>query len=86
VEVKESKNLKTGKKIVSTALLFPHGHQLDAVTALLDATLSEGPGHNYLIMHSAGSGKSNTIGWLSHRLSSLHTKANVQQGLNIEIR
>ena len=71
VEVKESTNLKTGKKTLTPTLLFPRYHQLDAVNALLDATLKEGVGQVYLVQHSAGSGKSNTIGWSAHRLSSL---------------
>src|SRR5581483_12246963 len=43
---------------------------------LVDAARAEGVGHNYLVEHSAGSGKSNTIGWLSHRLASLHDPDN----------
>ena len=43
---------------------------------LVDASRREGIGHNYLIEHSAGSGKSNTIAWLTHRLASLHDVAN----------
>ena len=54
-------------------LVFPRYHQLDAVNKLVQAARSEGPGHNYLIQHSAGSGKTNSISWLSHRLASLHT-------------
>ena len=42
----------------------------------MDAAGREGVGHNYLVEHSAGSGKSNTIGWLAHRLASLHDLAN----------
>ena len=53
-------------------MIFPRYHQLQAVRNLVAASASEGPGHNYLVEHSAGSGKSNTIGWLAHRLSSLH--------------
>lgn len=75
VEVAESKDAK-GKKIFNTSLLFPRYHQLNAVNTILDATLSEGVGQSYLIQHSAGSGKSNTIGWLSHRLASLHDNKN----------
>lgn len=71
VEVSETKDAK-GKKVFNTSLLFPRYHQWDAVNALLDATLSEGVGQTYLVQHSAGSGKSNTIGWLAHRLASLH--------------
>ncbi len=52
--------------------IFPRYHQWDAVLRLVAGARSEGPGHSYLVQHSAGSGKSNTIAWLSHRLSSLH--------------
>jgi type I restriction enzyme R subunit len=61
-----------GKKTFIPALLFPRYHQWDAVNSLLKATLDEGVGQTYLVQHSAGSGKSNTIGWLAHRLASLH--------------
>ena len=54
-------------------VIFPRYHQLDAVGALVAAAGSEGPGRNYLIQHSAGSGKTNSISWLSHWLASLHT-------------
>ena len=53
-------------------LIFPRYHQLDAVRKLTAAARDEGPGRNYLIQHSAGSGKTNSIAWLSHRLASLH--------------
>jgi type I restriction enzyme R subunit len=62
----------TGKK-TGTRTVFPRFHQWDAVTRLLGAARTDGPGHNKLIQHSAGSGKSNTIAWLAHRLSRLHT-------------
>ncbi|MCB9609464.1 MAG: type I restriction endonuclease subunit R [Polyangiaceae bacterium] len=52
--------------------IFPRYHQLDAVRQLEAAARDEGPGHSYLIQHSAGSGKSNSIAWLAHRLASLH--------------
>ncbi|MFM0069558.1 type I restriction endonuclease [Paraburkholderia sediminicola] len=71
VEVSEHKNDK-GKKVFTASLLFPRYHQWDAVNVLLDATQKEGVGQTYLVQHSAGSGKSNTIGWLAHRLASLH--------------
>jgi type I restriction enzyme R subunit len=61
-----------GKKIKKETLIFPRFHQLQAVRQLVARSSVEGPGHNYLIEHSAGSGKSNTIAWLAHRLSSLH--------------
>ncbi len=53
-------------------LIFPRYHQLDAVRKLVASACEQGPGHNYLVQHSAGSGKSNSIAWLAHRLSSLH--------------
>lgn len=62
---------KTGA-VKSERLIFPRYHQLDVVTKLLANVRENGPGHNYLIQHSAGSGKSNSIAWLAHRLSSLH--------------
>ena len=57
-------------------MIFPRYHQLQAVRTLVEAARRESIGHNYLIEHSAGSGKSNTIGWLGHRLASLHDAAN----------
>ncbi|MEX2244418.1 MAG: type I restriction endonuclease [Fimbriimonadaceae bacterium] len=54
-------------------VVFPRYHQLDAIRKLVSASRVEGPGNNYLIQHSAGSGKTNSISWLSHRLSSLHS-------------
>ncbi|MCY4433903.1 MAG: type I restriction endonuclease, partial [bacterium] len=56
-------------------LVFPRYHQLDAVHSLVETAQAEGSGNNYLIQHSAGSGKTNSISWLSHRLASLHTEA-----------
>jgi len=58
--------------IVKEALIFPRYHQLDAVRKIVAAARAEGTGHNTLIQHSAGSGKTNSISWLSHRLASLH--------------
>ncbi|MCF8077476.1 MAG: DEAD/DEAH box helicase family protein [Desulfotignum sp.] len=49
--------------------------QFSAVRELVEASKIEGAGNNFLVEHSAGSGKSNTIGWLAHRLASLHTDA-----------
>ncbi len=54
------------------AVIFPRYHQWDAVRALEAAARADGPGRDYLVQHSAGSGKSNTIAWLAHRLSTLH--------------
>jgi len=53
-------------------LIFPRYHQLDAVRKIVAAARGEGAGHNYLIQHSAGSGKTNSISWLAHRLAVLH--------------
>jgi type I restriction enzyme R subunit len=73
LEVKEE--IIKGQKIKKETLVFPRYHQLDAVRKLLAAAKHDGPGTNYLIQHSAGSGKSNSIAWLAHRLSNLHTDA-----------
>jgi len=59
-------------------MIFPRYHQLDAVRKLVAATRDEGQGRNYLIQHSAGSGKTNSISWLSHRLASLHNAADTK--------
>ena len=61
-----------GKKVLKETMIFPRYHQLEAVRELVAQATEEGVGHNYLVEHSAGSGKSNTIAWLAHRLSSLH--------------
>lgn len=60
------------KWLVKEAMIFPRHHQLDAVRRLVQAGGREGAGYNYLIQHSAGSGKTNSISWLSHQLASLH--------------
>jgi type I restriction enzyme R subunit len=65
-----------GRKVKTESMIFPRYHQLQAVRQLVSDARNEGIGHNYLIEHSAGSGKSNTIGWLTHRLASLHDAAN----------
>lgn len=61
-----------GRKVRKETMIFPRYHQLQAVRQLVDEATGEGVGHNYLVEHSAGSGKSNTIAWLAHRLSSLY--------------
>lgn len=70
----EEKITDDGKKVRKENLIFPRYHQLRAVREMVAAAASEGVGHNYLVEHSAGSGKSNTIAWLAHRLSSLHNE------------
>ncbi|GIK80928.1 MAG: type I restriction endonuclease subunit R [Alphaproteobacteria bacterium] len=72
----EEKRDDQGRKVKKETMIFPRYHQLQAVRTLVDAARREGVGHNYLVEHSAGSGKSNTIGWLAHRLASLHDAAN----------
>ncbi|ONI88838.1 restriction endonuclease subunit R [Saccharothrix sp. ALI-22-I] len=59
-------------------LIFPRYHQWHAVRTLVDHAAEHRAGHNYLVQHSAGSGKSNTIAWLAHRLSNLHGTDNEQ--------
>lgn len=63
-------HLETSGK--SQVMIFPRFQQLDAVRRLIAHAKDHGPGHNYLIQHSAGSGKSNTIGWLAHHAINLH--------------
>lgn len=58
----------------SEKLIFPRYHQLDSVRKLTTDAKASGAGKNYLIQHSAGSGKSNSIAWLAYRLSSLHNE------------
>jgi type I restriction enzyme R subunit len=70
----EEKTTDDGKKLRKESLIFPRYHQMQAVRQMVAAAASEGVGHNYLVEHSAGSGKSNTIAWLAHRLSSLHNE------------
>lgn len=68
--------LSSGFRYITTeSMIFPRFHQLDAVRKLIAHTKAHGTGKNYLIQHSAGSGKSNTIAWLAHHLASLHNAA-----------
>ncbi|MFL8711773.1 type I restriction endonuclease subunit R [Clostridioides sp. GD02377] len=70
---KETKrNPDTGKKIITEKVIFPRYHQLRAIEKLMGDIKVNHSSCNYLIEHSAGSGKTNTIAWLSHILSSLH--------------
>lgn len=55
-------------------LIFPRFHQLDIVEKLIHHARLSGSGYNYLVQHSAGSGKSNSIAWLAYRLASLHNE------------
>ena len=73
-EVKTEK--KDGKNVTKKRLIFPRFHQLDVVRKLIADVRENGSGKNYLIQHSAGSGKSNSIAWTAYRLASLHNKDN----------
>ena len=76
LEKKEEKvdDGRGGHRVVTKeTMIFPRYHQLDSVRGMVSTSRLEGPGFNYLIQQSAGSGKTNTISWLSHRLASLHT-------------
>lgn len=68
----EDKETWEGRKYKKESMIFPRYHQWDVVGKLIGAARDEGPGHRYLIQHSAGSGKSNSIAWLAHQLSSLY--------------
>lgn len=68
-QIVEEKNQKTGRKTAKQ--VFPRFHQLDVVRKLLADTKEHGAGKRYLIQHSAGSGKSNSIAWLAHQLVAL---------------
>ncbi|WP_447529518.1 type I restriction endonuclease subunit R [Vreelandella sp. TE19] len=61
-----------GRRSTKEALIFPRYHQWEVVNRLVDATLAEGPGNRYLVQHSAGSGKSNSIAWVAHQLANLY--------------
>ena len=66
----------TEKTVTKKRLIFPRYHQLDVVRKLIADVRENGSGQNYLIQHSAGSGKSNSIAWTAYRLASLHDAAN----------
>lgn len=63
------------KERTKETMVFPRYHQLDCVRKLIVSAAQGKAGRNYLVQHSAGSGKTNSISWLSHRLASLHTSA-----------
>lgn len=76
LEVSETK-VYTDKGVAKKekeTLIFPRYHQLDVVRKLIASARVKGAGHNYLVQHSAGSGKSNSIAWLAYRLASLHNE------------
>lgn len=71
LEVKDEQQLDGSIKVKET-LIFPRYHQWAVVSKLLNTVDIEGTGQKYLVQHSAGSGKSNSIAWLSHQLASKH--------------
>jgi len=72
VHLEKSTKAVASKKVTSERIIFPRYHQWDAVRNLIATAKAEGAGKKYLVQHSAGSGKSNTIMWLTHQLSSAH--------------
>ncbi|MCX6178280.1 MAG: DEAD/DEAH box helicase family protein, partial [Chlorobiales bacterium] len=76
VEEKTVPTAKGLKKLQRESMIFPRYHQLDVVRRLSNHARQYKSGHNYLIQHSAGSGKSNSIAWLAHRLATLHDENN----------
>lgn len=78
LEIEEKEDWE-GRKYKKETMIFPRYHQWDVVNRLIKAARTEGPGHKYLIQHSAGSGKSNSIAWTAHQLSSLHDQAGNKQ-------
>ncbi|MDQ3158423.1 MAG: type I restriction endonuclease, partial [Actinomycetota bacterium] len=62
----------TGEMRQNETLLFPRYHQWEVVSQLVESARTDGPGQRYLVQHSAGSGKSNSIAWSAHQLSTLH--------------
>ncbi|MFG3012260.1 type I restriction endonuclease subunit R [Streptomyces cinerochromogenes] len=72
VDVKTTTNAITRERKTSTNVIFPRFHQWQAVSRMVEQVKAESVGGRFLIQHSAGSGKTNTIGWTAHRLSNLH--------------
>jgi type I restriction enzyme R subunit len=72
IHVERPTSGSAARRRAAALVIFPRYHQWDAVLKLEADAKAHGPGHNYLVQHSAGSGKSNTIAWTAHRLSNLH--------------
>ncbi len=85
VEKEEKKDRLTGKKTIVEHSIFPRYHQLRTIRNLVQDLLDNHTSQNYLIQHSAGSGKTKTIAWLAHRLASLHDREDKQIFDNIVI-
>lgn len=76
IKVEEKKDPMTGALKRKESVVFPRYHQLDVIRKTLADVIDNRSSQNYLIQHSAGSGKTNSIAWLAHRLASLHDKDN----------
>ena len=76
IETKEETDELTEKRKIKETVIFPRYHQLDVIRKLIGDVKENKTKLNYLIQHSAGSGKTNSIAWLAHRLSSLHDDEN----------
>lgn len=85
IETKEKVDELTGKKTKTETIIFPRYHQLDCLRKCLADVKENKSSFNYLIQHSAGSGKTNTIAWLAHRLSSLHDADDKQIFSNVVV-
>lgn len=85
IDSKEIKDQVTGKVNLKERIIFPRYHQLDVIRKTLADLKINKTSQNYLIQHSAGSGKTNSIAWLSHRLASLHDNDDKQIFDNIII-
>ena len=75
----EDKEDAEGRKYKKESLIFPRYHQWDVVNQLIEDAKQNGTGHKYLIQHSAGSGKSNSIAWTAHQLSTLCDAQGIKQ-------
>ncbi len=73
---KDEKKDSEGNMYIEETVIFPRYHQLDSVRKIENAVKKNGVGDNYLVQHSAGSGKTNSISWLAHRLSNIHDESN----------
>ena len=77
VQINTERVFVEGRGVVerqTEAMIFPRYHQLDCVRSVLAGVKAEGVGNSYLIQHSAGSGKSNSIAWIAHKLATLYQK------------
>ncbi len=84
IQIETEKEYQTGKGLVeieTEKFIFPRFHQLDVVRKILTAVRQDGVGKNYLVQHSAGSGKSNSIAWLAHQLTSFYQRPSDKERL-----